>query len=77
MQSKTTSKFQTTIPKKIREKIKLAVNDSIEWKMENGRVMLEPADKPFLKYREAIAVGEGDIDKDISRAKRIMAEKSK
>ena len=77
MKSKITSKFQTTIPKKIREKMKLSVNDSIEWKMEDGKVILEPADKPFLKYRGAIAVGEGDIDKDISRAKRIIAKKNK
>ena len=77
MKSKITSKFQTTIPKKIREKMKLSVNDSIEWKMEKGKVILEPAQKLFLKYRGSIGVGAGDIDEDIRKAKKVIAEKNK
>jgi len=77
MKSKITSKFQTTIPKNIREQMKLSVNDSIEWKMEKGKVILETAGKPFLKYRGSIAVGAGDIDEDIRKAKKVIAEKNK
>ena len=39
--------------------------------------MLEPAQKPFLKYRGLIGVGAGDIDEDIRKAKKVIAEKKK
>ncbi len=35
MRSKITDKFQTTVPKKIRESLKLSRNDYIEWKNED------------------------------------------
>jgi len=75
MKSKITSKFQTTIPKVIREKLKLSVNDSIDWKMKDGNAIVEPVHKPFLKYRGSIGVGAGDIDEDIRKAKEVIAEK--
>ena len=34
MKSKITSKYQTTIPRKIRDKLNLSVSDSVEWKGE-------------------------------------------
>lgn len=76
MRSKITAKFQTTIPKKIREEMKLSINDSIEWKIENGKVFIEPANKPFLYYRSSINVGAGDIEEDIEMAKKSIAEKN-
>jgi bifunctional DNA-binding transcriptional regulator/antitoxin component of YhaV-PrlF toxin-antitoxin module len=46
MQSTITSKFQTTIPKAIRENLALAVTDTLEWK-----VIVSPWQKNFLKYQ--------------------------
>jgi AbrB family looped-hinge helix DNA binding protein len=77
MRSKITAKFQTTIPKKIREEMKLSINDSIEWKMENGKIFVESANKPFLYYRSSINVGAGDIEEDIEMAKKSIAEKNR
>jgi bifunctional DNA-binding transcriptional regulator/antitoxin component of YhaV-PrlF toxin-antitoxin module len=35
MQSVITSKFQTTIPKDVRARLKLSIHDTLEWKVEN------------------------------------------
>lgn len=73
MQTVITSKFQTTIPKKIREKLKLLVNDSLEWRVESGKIILEPLHKGFLLRKNSVKTGVGNIDEDIARAKRMRA----
>ena len=75
MKSKITSKFQVTIPREIRTRLKLRVSDSIEWKIENGNVVVVPVSKPFLKYRACVEVGPGDIRKDIETGKKARAAK--
>ncbi|MDI6755021.1 MAG: type II toxin-antitoxin system PrlF family antitoxin [Thermodesulfobacteriota bacterium] len=72
MQSTITSKFQTTIPKAVRENLKLSVRDSLEWKIEKGKVVIYPSRKKFLQYRNAVKTGRGDISKDIERARERM-----
>ncbi len=47
MQSVITSKFQTTIPKKVRESLKLTINDTLEWKIERGKTVVIPVQKRF------------------------------
>jgi len=75
MLSKITDKFQITIPKEIRETMRLSRNDFLEWKIQNGQVLVQPAKKAFLKYEGSVHVGRGDIRKDIERARREMALK--
>ena len=75
MQSVITSKFQTTIPKAVRENLKLSVRDSLEWKIEKGKVVIYPSQKKFLQYRNAVKTGRGDISADIVRARNLRAEK--
>ena len=65
MQTVITSKFQTTIPKKIREKLLLSVKDSLDWKIEDGRIIVSPMQTEFLKYQNSIHIGGGDIAEDI------------
>ena len=73
MQSIITSKFQTTIPKKVRESLKLTINGTLEWKIERGKAVVTPVQKRFLNYKNAIKTGAGKIEKDIiiSRDRRI------
>ena len=66
MISKITDKFQITIPKKIRQILKLSRSDIIEWKIEKGLLTIEPLSKPFLAYKGKIDVGKGDIKRDIA-----------
>ncbi len=75
MQSTITSKFQTTIPKAIREDLNLSVSDIIEWKVERGKVFVSPVHKEFLKYRNTIKTGSGDISEDIRLTRERRTEK--
>jgi AbrB family looped-hinge helix DNA binding protein len=54
MQSVITSKFQTTIPKAVRENLKLSVQDALEWKIERGKVIVYPAQKKFLQHKNTV-----------------------
>ena len=77
MQSVITSKYQTTIPKNIRDNLGLSIKDALEWKLENGKVVVYPAKQQFLKYRNMAKVGNGDIAKDIKLARSKSLEKYK
>ena len=75
MQSKITSKYQVTIPREVRSKLKLSVRDALEWRVEGGRVMVEAAKKPFLACRGVVRVGPGDVHKDIQNARRLAVKR--
>jgi AbrB family looped-hinge helix DNA binding protein len=75
MQSVITSKFQTTIPKAVRESLKLSVQDALKWKIEGGKVIVYPAQKKFLQYKNTVKTGKGDISADIERARTMRVEK--
>ena len=75
MKSIITSKYQTTIPKGIRINLGLSVKDALEWKVENGQVTLYPANRNFLKYRNSIKTGQGDIADDLEAARKLRMEK--
>lgn len=75
MESVITSKFQTTIPKAMRETLKLAVGDTLEWAIENGKVVVRPAHKEFLSHRNTIKVGPGDIRMDMRLSRERRTEK--
>jgi AbrB family looped-hinge helix DNA binding protein len=73
MFSKITDKFQITIPREIRDILKLSRKDSLEWKYEKGVVTVRPAKNSFLAFEGAVKTGPGDIDRDIEDAKRARA----
>jgi bifunctional DNA-binding transcriptional regulator/antitoxin component of YhaV-PrlF toxin-antitoxin module len=75
MQSIITSKFQITIPKRVRQNLKLSVRDALEWKMEKGKVVVYAAQKKFLQYRNSVKIGKGNISSDIEVARAMRTEK--
>ncbi len=77
MKSKITSKYQTTIPREIRDRLNLSVSDSIEWKIEKDKILVEPVNKPFLKYKGSINIKSGNIREDVllSRKRRVLKKK--
>jgi len=75
MQSIITSKYQTTIPKAIRENIGLSAKDALDWKVEKGEIIISPSKRNFLKYRNAVKIGRGDIAGDIETARNLSVEK--
>lgn len=70
-----TSKYQTTVPKTVRELLGLEINDAIEWRVEGGKATVIPARKDFLSRRGSIVIGAGDIEADIEAARSLRAEK--
>ena len=75
MQSVITSKFQTTIPKDVRERLKLSIHDTLEWKVDNGRIVVLPVHKKFLTHRNRIRIGPGNIENDIQKGRQKRVEK--
>jgi len=75
MQTVITSKYQTTIPKAIRENLNLSINDALEWKVENGKIVVLPTQKNFLKFRNTVKTGSGDIENDIKLSIKRRTEK--
>ena len=75
MQSVITSKFQTTIPKDVRERLKLSIHDTLEWKIDRGKIVVLPVQKKFLEYRNKIKTGPGNIEEDIKQASRQRVKK--
>jgi AbrB family looped-hinge helix DNA binding protein len=77
MQTVITSKFQTTIPKKIREKLLLSAKDTLNWEIEDGRIIVSPMQTEFLKHKNSVRIGSGDIAEDIQAARAIRAGRGK
>ena len=75
MKSVVTSKYQTTIPKSVRAKLKLSINDTLEWKVEKGKMVVYPIRKKFLEHKNAIRIGTGDFRADIDNARTVRIEK--
>ena len=74
MKSTITSKFQTTIPRIIRQNLALSVNDTLEWTFDHGKVLVSPLQKNFLKYQNSVKVGKGNIAADIELARDLRLE---
>jgi len=75
MNSTVTVKYQTTIPKSVREQLGISVNDALEWIVEKGKVIVMPVHNNFLKHRGSVKVGSGDIAADIATARTHQVEK--
>jgi AbrB family looped-hinge helix DNA binding protein len=75
MHSTVTSKYQTTIPKAIREKLGITINDALEWGIEEGRAVVHPVQGSFLRFQGSVKTGAGDIAADIQAARKSRLEK--
>ncbi len=75
MNSTVSSKYQTTTPKAVREMLGIAVNDTLEWVVEQGSVVVHPVHNDFLGYRGSIKTGAGDVAADIHSARDARLER--
>jgi len=75
MRTLITSKYQTTIPKVIREAMNLSIKDTIEWKIEDGKIIIIPSKKQFLRFKNSLKVGPGDVRADVESARKIRAKR--
>lgn len=77
MRSTITAGFRITLPKEVRERLNLSVNDVIDWQLEEGRVAVCPVRRNFLAYRNSVKVAAGDIRGDIEEARKQRNEKER
>lgn len=75
MNSTVTVKYQTTIPKAVREQLGISINDALEWIVEKGKVVVHPVHNNFSRYQGSIKTGAGDIAADIEAARASQTEK--
>ena len=75
MISTVTVKYQTTIPKAVREQLGISINDALEWIVENGGVIVHPVHNNFLRYKGSVKTGSGDMAADIQMARKTRLEK--
>jgi AbrB family looped-hinge helix DNA binding protein len=69
--SKITSKYQTTVPREVRERLGLGPADRIHWKIEGRAVRVEAAEDPVGRIAGRIRVGPGDVRADLRRAREL------
>jgi AbrB family looped-hinge helix DNA binding protein len=75
-QSKITSKYQVTVPKAVRERLKLGAADVLTWQVaEDGRIYVTAAEAPITELKGVIRVGHGDIAADLEKARDAMVER--
>jgi bifunctional DNA-binding transcriptional regulator/antitoxin component of YhaV-PrlF toxin-antitoxin module len=77
MRSVITSKFQTTIPKGVREQLKLSIHDAVEWRIDGNAAMVYTTQQKFLSRRGCVHVGRGEIAADITQARKLRSERKK
>ena len=66
--SRITSKYQTTIPKVVRESLKLSIKDTLDWEVDDDKIIVRTNKKNFLKYKNRIKTGAGNIENDLEIA---------
>ncbi len=64
-----TRKYQTTVPKAVREHLGLSPNDALSWEIREGGVAVLAASTAFLGRRGTVHVGKGSIAEDLRRAR--------
>lgn len=70
VESKITSKNQTTVPRDVRDRLGIGPGTVLRWEVRgDGEVRLRVADPVFLNRRGSIQVGPGSPVDDVRRAR--------
>ncbi len=76
-QSTITSKYQTTVPKEIRESLGLRPRDVLRWEIDGGNVRVTPARRGFLDRRGSLHIGEGSAVADVRQARALRGSETR
>ena len=66
-----TSKHQTTVPKEIRERLRLAPGAVLNWELDGSEVRVTAEPPAFFALRGSIRVGRGSVLEDVRRARSL------
>jgi len=67
-----TAKYQTTVPKEVREKLHARPSDVLQWEVAGDHVRVTVAPSDFLSLQGRFKVGPGDPVEDVRRAREFM-----
>ena len=67
-----TVKYQTTVPKEVREKLRARPGDALQWDVVGDEVRITAATPAFLALQGRFKVGSGDPVEDVRRARELM-----
>jgi bifunctional DNA-binding transcriptional regulator/antitoxin component of YhaV-PrlF toxin-antitoxin module len=68
--SRLDKKYQTTVPREVRDELGLGPGDVLLWEVIGGVARVRPATRAFLARRGSIRVGPGSTVDDVRRARR-------
>ena len=69
--SKITSKNQTTVPREVRERLRVGPSDALDWQIEGNVVRVVPARSALERLAGMFEVGPGDVVEDVRRAREL------
>lgn len=67
-----TVKYQTTVPKEVRQKLGVGPADVLQWEVVGDHAQVRVSDRAFLKRKGSIKVGPGDPVEDVRKARELM-----
>ncbi|HEV7516774.1 MAG TPA: AbrB/MazE/SpoVT family DNA-binding domain-containing protein [Thermoanaerobaculia bacterium] len=70
-----TVKYQTTVPKEVRQKLGVGPSDVLLWEVVGDHIRVTAASPAFLQREGKIKVGPGDPVADVRRARELMGSK--
>lgn len=73
--STVTSKYQTTIPREVRERLGVGPQDVLQWEIRGSQVQVKVADTAFLRRQGTIKAGSGSVMEDVRRARSLRGIK--
>ncbi len=68
-QSLITAKYQTTVPKEVRQKLDLRSGDVLRWEVVGRDIRIVPPRRGFLDRRGSLRVGPGSVVDDVRQAR--------
>lgn len=66
-----TAKYQTTVPKEVREH-GVGPSDVLQWEVVGSQARVTASSRAFLKRQGSIKVGPGDPVEDVRKARKLM-----
>lgn len=67
-----TVKHQTTVPKEVREKLKVGPSDVLQWEVVGDHIRVTASNRAFLGLRGSFKLGPGDPVEDVRKAREKM-----
>lgn len=67
-----TVKYQTTVPKEVRERLGVGPSDVLQWEVVGDHIRVTASNRAFLDLRGSFKIGPGDPVEDVRRARERM-----